>query len=566
MPLLSTRAAASARGIGLLRAVSGGGAPSPAPFPVGPFTMNYLVVAGGGGSGGNGGGGGGAGGLLQGSFSTTSGTGPGAGGYEFTVTVGSGGGGFSPGSNSVLSNSAASVSITATGGGRGANRDGPGGEAGTGGSGGGGSAAYGSGSQEYGVAGTPGQGYPGGNGTRGNVPAGGGGGGAGGAGVNNNGSTQGGAGGNGVLSTITGYPTGYAGGGGGSGIDYGGWNGYSGTVHYSGGIWYGGGGWQTQFSLGQRDGRRNSGGGGGGLGDGNPNAAGQSDSGGGSGGSGVVVVSYAGEQRAYGGNTYSIAGNTVHIFHQTGILYTFNPTTPLVPETSGLIVHLDAADPRSFPGPGTTALGTSVGVGNNTTWYNLMPGGANATISYNFSGWPPFWSGALYFDGSTQYVTMGSLATSFTNFTVEVWFKSDSVSNYRNVLDCNYSAGGSNIGPRLEQNSSGGLSWAWGSSGGFNSISLASSGIGTSVPYQAVITRSGSTAIGYLNGSQIGSSVTETYSHPGTFGAVNFAQGFSSSAERWYQGYLSIVRLYNVALTGTQVARNFNSQRSRFGI
>jgi hypothetical protein len=528
--------------------------------------MNYLVVAGGGGSGGNGGGGGGAGGLLQGSFSTTSGErGLPSQGLEFTVIVGAGGQGFTPGGNSSLSNSATSVSVTATGGGRGANRDGPGAEAQTGGSGGGGSAAYGPGSQEYGVAGTPGQGNPGGNGTRSTVLAGGGGGGAGGSGGGNSG-VQGGSGGNGVLSTISGYPTGYAGGGGGSGIDYGGWNGYSGLVHYSGGIWYGGGGWQTQFSLGQRDGRRNSGGGGGGLGDGNPNAAGQSDSGGGTGGSGVVIVNYVGPQRAYGGNTYSILGNTVHVFHQTGILYTYNPTSPLEPVTTGLVVHLDAADPRSFPGPNTTALGTSVGVGFNRDWNNLIAGNPSANISYSYGGWPGLFGGAIYFDGSTQYATIPSLSGfNFSSFTVEVWFKSDSVANYRNVIDCNYSAGGSNMGPRLEQNSSGGLTWIWGSSTA-NSLTLASSGISTSGPYQAVITRTGSTAIGYLNGSQIGSAVAETYSHSGAFGPVNIGQGFSSASDRWYQGYVHIVRLYSTALTGAQVSQNFLSHKTRFGL
>jgi len=519
-----------------------------------PFNLTYLIVAGGGSSGYNGGGGGGAGGVLQGNVTANA-------GLTFTVVVGSGGGGGPlPGSDSSLSNTQSSISLTAIGGGRGANRD-SNHTASSGGSGGGGASAT-SGVGSVGYPGTPGQGYPGGNGVYG-IAAGGGGGGAGGPGGNYSGST-GGSGGNGILSDITGTPVGYAGGGAGSGLDYG-YDGISGTVHYSGGIWYGGGGWLTQFTLGQNQGRKNSGGGGGGIGDGNANSAGRQDSGGGGGGSGIVVLRYPGSQRGYGGNTYSVGGNTVHVFTDTGTFYTYLPSSPNTISTTNLVTYLDAGNALSFPGPNQTNYGYSYGMGTNTTWYNLITGGANATISAIDLGTVDY-KGGVYFNGSSHNASIGNLGSGFSNFTVEIWFKPDNVANYRNPMDCNYSAGGNNVGPRLEMNSSGNLGWVYGSSAAnYQGVNLLGSGLSTSLPYYAALTRSGTTYTGYLNGSQT-TSGTETHAYTGSMTNVVIGQGYSSASERYFQGQVFVVRIYNRALSGAEISTNFSVERARFGI
>ena len=237
-------------------------------------SLSYLAIAGGGGAGNNGGGGGGAGGVIA--SCTTASTG------SFPVTVGAGGAGSnsgcfagSSGSNSILS----CISSSAIGGGGGASRGGgPAGQ--PGGSGGGGGGADGGGRQVAGC-GTPGQGNPGGTGTPdlGSSSAGGGGGGYCTAGTNGA-SQQGGDGGNGYLSTISGSPIGYAGGGAGSGLDYNSFGGQAGSVQAG----YGGGGPEND----SKNGRPNSGGGGGGLGDGTCTGC----NGGGNGGSGVVIIRY----------------------------------------------------------------------------------------------------------------------------------------------------------------------------------------------------------------------------------------------------------------------------------
>jgi len=176
MPLMSTFAAASARGFGR------GGRSS--------VTVDYLILGGGGGRGAGGGGdaGGGAGGLLQGSsYTLPVGT--------HAIVVGATGATSTNGGDSSFNG------LTAIGGGAGGDAGAGADNGNSGGSGGGGGGSSGFGSSGVGGAGTVGQGYAGGNGV--DTQGGGGGGGAGGVGKDA-GPPFDGAGGPGVSSSITG--------------------------------------------------------------------------------------------------------------------------------------------------------------------------------------------------------------------------------------------------------------------------------------------------------------------------------------------------------------------------
>ena len=291
--------------------------------PTPTYTISYLVVAGGGGGGWrqNGSGGGGAGGLLTGCATVTQGT-------TYTTTVGAGGATSTPsnaynGSNSTLTGSGF-PSITAIGGGYGGSGQGPSVYCGaTGGSGGGGADKESNSPLAYrGGAGTPGQGYAGGNG--GYLPStqtggGGGGGGAGGAGVTWT-TTQAGNGGVGLQSSITGTAV-YYGGGGGGGEDLRTYSPGGLTTSGAGNGGSGGGGNGAGFVVGSSPattrvatgGTTNTGGGGGGGNYSNPgyNCAG-------AGGSGVVILSipsanYSGNSSVTGPYTYGVNGPSIVI-------------------------------------------------------------------------------------------------------------------------------------------------------------------------------------------------------------------------------------------------------------
>jgi hypothetical protein len=482
-----------------------------------------VVAGGGGGGGGDVGGGGGAGGLIYNSnFAVTPGS-------ALTVTVGGGGAGSSNssvdgsnGSNSVFG------SLTATGGGGGASWGSGSGQ--NGGSGGGSVSTNAVGQ------GTVGQGNNGGNGLAGpNYPQGGGGG-AGGVGQTATIQTKAGDGGIGLefpqFSSVGGSPAGWFAGGGGGGVEAN--SSGNSCIVGTGGLGGGGnGGRQGGTRVVATSGVSNTGGGGGG------DDPGQ----GGSGGSGIVIVRYPGPQKAIGGTVTSVAGHTIHTF-TTVESTTF---TPLVATNNSAILGLSDFS-------GNNNFGTTV----NSPTYNSSNGGS------------------VYFDGSNDYVSAGTLSGSFTSFTVIIWFYPTSVTNYQNPIDCNYSYNGTtgNIGPRLEMNSSGTLAWNYsnitGDNNQFYSHSVVSSGLAANTWHCAAITYNGATntSTTYYNGNTTGLSRSTIGSPTGFVGVmnnVNLGRGFHlGGAERIFAGRISNTQIYNRALTASEIQQNYNALKSRF--
>lgn len=184
--------------------------------------------------------------------------------------------------------------------------------------------------------------------------------------------------------------------------------------------------------------------------------------------------------------------------------------------------------------------------------------------------------GSLVFNGSTGYSGSGALTGSFSTFTVIVWFYPTSVSNYQNVIDCNYAYNGStgNLGPRLEMNSTGNLAWAYSQDTSVNNNfymhNVVSSGLAANTWHCAAITYTPNTSTTYYNGNATGLSRVVNGSPTGFLGTmnnVNLGRGFSlGGAERWFSGRVSNVQIYNRALSATEVAQNFNALRGRYGI
>jgi hypothetical protein len=257
--------------------------------PARPTKAIALAVGGGGRGGWSNGGGGGGGGIAYTTLNLTPGS----------VSIIVGGGGTANTDPAPSGSSSQIGSIVAYGGGGGGKYDGITGS--SGGSGGGGGMGSGGG----GTGGTApyGQGSAGGNSS--NSTAGGGG------GFFTPGSNAvlgvAGNGGTGFLTTITGTPSYFAGGGGG-----GGYPSFGATTAGTGGLGGGGngaigGGGPTSIGA---TGSANTGGGGGGGGDGGFT--------GGNGGSGIVIIRYPGAQIATGGTVTTSQGDTIHTFTATG--------------------------------------------------------------------------------------------------------------------------------------------------------------------------------------------------------------------------------------------------------
>ena len=213
--------------------------------------------------------------------------------------------------------------------------------------------------------------------------------------------------------------------------------------------------------------------------------------------------------------------------------------------------------PRYWPSVNTTRATTAAILdltNKNTITASSLTYASNGTISFNGS----------------NYASVNAI-TGLSDFTVEIWFKSDSVANYRNPIDCNwlrYPGSYSNVGPRLEQeqNSGGKLNWIFGDmSGNYEYRDVVSSGLNPSVYHCTCLTKNGNIFTSFYNGSVV-QSAAATYTWPGNFNNINIGRGFQDSGERWFIGQIPSVKTYNRALTAAEVAQNFNAQRTRYSI
>jgi hypothetical protein len=215
----------------------------------------------------------------------------------------------------------------------------------------------------------------------------------------------------------------------------------------------------------------------------------------------------------------------------------------------GLVLCLDAANSKSYPGSGTTWTDLS-GNGNTGTLVN--------GVGYNGSN-----LGSLSFDGVNDYVDCGSINfTSGTSITIEVWVKPNSSQNtYADILDYNHGATGGFV-IQQNENALNQYYFAYWNGSGFNitpTITLNSNSFN-----HLVFVKSGTSTIGYLNSVN-----TIQYTGSSNINCSGYALHigrFVAGAGREFNGNIYSCKVYNRALTAAEVQQNFNALRSRFSI
>ena len=227
--------------------------------------------------------------------------------------------------------------------------------------------------------------------------------------------------------------------------------------------------------------------------------------------------------------------------------------------TDGLLLCLDAGNTKSYPGSGTTWTDLS-GINN---------GSLNGATYSSFGG------GSIEFDGNNDYVSLGGktyigsgeieTGEANGNYTLEAWINvrssqgtttnSDSIVGSTSTYGVGMQVGISGSSPRINYGARG-TSNFYSSTFSYNTWT------------HVVLSRIGGTSVRtYLNGQF-------DISAPATDLEVAAGQSYSgmqigNSSPRitgYYDGYISIVRIYKIGLTDEQVQQNFNATRSRFGI
>lgn len=209
----------------------------------------------------------------------------------------------------------------------------------------------------------------------------------------------------------------------------------------------------------------------------------------------------------------------------------------------------------------STYVSTSSTVSLNSTWYDLS--GNNITGSLNngvtFNGET---QGSLYFDGSNDYVTCGNpSALTFPQnaFSLVTWFKYPASGFFFNKGVGN--VGGFNLwytGTQLRfQIYSGSVAPA--------PINVVAGTINSNTYYQASATYDGSVANTYLNGVLVGTQ-TNSQTIVNTTGSLQIGYRADGVNTNYSSGSISVVQVYNRALSATEVQQNYNALKSRFGL
>lgn len=221
----------------------------------------------------------------------------------------------------------------------------------------------------------------------------------------------------------------------------------------------------------------------------------------------------------------------------------------------GLVLSLDAANTKSYPGSGTT-------------WTDLSRSGNNGTLTNG----PTFNSGnggSIVFDGTNDYVGRNTALNTGQNFTVNAWIFPTLLGTTRRAIIGN------------SYNYSGRNGWFFSTGGGgINNtffLSLGNDDRAIVAPVNtlstntwqyvsAVVTNSGGTITLYKNGQTVatstGSTSTITYTTP------QFNIGFRdiNGTTDPYTGNISQTTIYNRALSLIEIQQNYNATRARFGL
>jgi len=220
--------------------------------------------------------------------------------------------------------------------------------------------------------------------------------------------------------------------------------------------------------------------------------------------------------------------------------------------TDGLVLCLDAGNTKSYTGSGTTWTDLS-GNGNNGSLVN--------GVGYNSNN-----GGSLSFDGTDDYVAVSNLGLSSN--TLEGWINSHT-NQGGSTGDTIVSALGYYSRVQVEKYTYIGFL-------GSNTLTFRIDDGSTSHKQVADVTyminqwyhvaltynSSNGSTVAYVNGSSVGSTTATT-------GIVfNNTPNSIARAEngKYFDGFVSTARIYNRALTASEVQQNFNALRGRFGI
>lgn len=220
---------------------------------------------------------------------------------------------------------------------------------------------------------------------------------------------------------------------------------------------------------------------------------------------------------------------------------------------NGLVLHLDAANTKSYPGSGTA--------------WNDLSGNKNHGTLGNAVGYSANNTGSMVFDGVDDYVDCGGNASikPTSAITVSAWFKFTTITSNNRILSDWHQAGVTGDRWIFYNPTASTVTWYM--------ISSVTGEAGVPVAYTPTLnqwvnlvgTYNGSNQILYVNGAEFSSRA-----RTGLLYAGNSTQtvriGRQAESGGSLNGNISQVSIYNRALSAQEIQQNFEAMRGRYGL
>jgi hypothetical protein len=251
----------------------------------------------------------------------------------------------------------------------------------------------------------------------------------------------------------------------------------------------------------------------------------------------------------------------------------FPPPPPTV-VSAGLVLNLDAGDVTSYPGSGTVWTDTVSG-----RVFDLYNGGRTSPVKTD----PPTYNsgngGYIQFTNSKfQWAYCTNALPDINSYTVEGWWNLDNVNTSLSVFDLisdrfnsryNYGLG---MG-RLTSNKFQLYHLKAGQLPKVDSTNNANTYFNTGWWHICGTYNNSTSKMNlYINGAlaatevTIGGGTTPLSGNAGIHMATRGDTTNPTTQSNFLNGGIAVARIYNVALTGTQVVQNYDVQRARFGL
>jgi hypothetical protein len=216
----------------------------------------------------------------------------------------------------------------------------------------------------------------------------------------------------------------------------------------------------------------------------------------------------------------------------------------------GLVLDLDAGISASYPGSGTTWTDLSVYSNNgeliNSPTYNASNGGHFQFVTDDYAR------------------ILNNTALDTQTPTVEVWVKTNATTQNgfwfeKGQVNTQYSLFQEGAAIQWRQSISGiGLT---------NLTTTTATYMNTTSWYQVVGTYTSGARRLYINGTLVNSDTqTGTINNDANGMSIGVYGGYSGVRGYYYNGNLAICRIYNKALTATEIQQNYNALKGRFGL